>query len=144
MGRRGNTLAQLEHRIIPVPESGCWIWEGAWSKKGYGNVRYEGKVQAAHRVFYMLLRGPIPEGLTLDHLCRVRSCVNPDHLEIVTNRVNRERGYSPPAMNRRKTHCKRGHLFDEHNTVHEGKNRHCRKCMYEITHKGYRQRMFMK
>lgn len=72
-----------------LPESGpCWFWTGTRSDEGYGSVRWEGPMLKAHRVAYELLVGPIPEGLEIDHLCRVTSCVNPAHLEPVTPAVN--------------------------------------------------------
>lgn len=74
-----------------VPESGCWIWIGSRNAGGYGTVKYRGKVWLAHRASYTILAGPIPPGLELDHKCRVRACVNPDHLEPVTGQENIQR-----------------------------------------------------
>jgi hypothetical protein len=73
--------------------TGCWVWQRARDKKGYGFVRVSGRNRRAHRVLYEQAKGPIPEGLQLDHLCRNTSCVNPNHLEPVTNIENRHRGY---------------------------------------------------
>jgi hypothetical protein len=87
----------------------CWIWKGVVLNGGYGQIKVKGKKFTAHRFFYELLVAPVPEGLTLDHLCRVRTCVNPVHLEPVTGRVNTLRGNNPCAQNARKTHCKQGH-----------------------------------
>src|SRR6266576_3456485 len=86
----------------------CWPWQ-ANRGRGYGNVWIAGRMYRAHRVAYELLIGPIPEGLTLDHLCRNRGCVNPAHLEPVTSRENTLRGEGISANNARKTHCKHGH-----------------------------------
>ncbi len=91
---------------------GCIIWTGHIDKDGYGKV---GNVRA-HRIAYENVCGPIPVGLTIDHLCRVRACVNPDHLEAVTRRENTIRGNGPSALNARKTACVNGHPFDEANT----------------------------
>ena len=115
---------------IPEPNSGCWLWMGACNQKGYGQIRQQGgKRQVAHRVIYELLKGPIPERLTLDHLCRMKICVNPNHLEIVTLRENILRGNGIPAQNARKTHCLHGHLFDDKNTVVDPNgHRRCKKC----------------
>jgi hypothetical protein len=85
---------------------------------------YDGKVRLAHRVIYEYLVGPIPDGLSIDHLCRVRHCVNPAHLEPVTHRENVLRGQAPTAVNGRKTRCKRGHEFNR--TVRNG--RRCYTC----------------
>lgn len=78
----------LEDRGHSTP---CWVWQGAQKGNGYGSVRSGGKSVAAHRLYYARAKGPIPEGLELDHLCRVRLCVNPDHLEPVTHAVNGQR-----------------------------------------------------
>lgn len=98
---------------------------------GYGHCkpRPVTREQYAHRAAYQYLRGPIPDGLQLDHLCWVRRCVNPAHLEVVTARVNTLRGENPAAQNARKTHCHRGHPFDEANTYwRPDGGRDCKAC----------------
>jgi len=105
--------------------NGCWEWVGSICPRGYGSWRAHGE-QRAHRAVYRMLRGPIPEGLTLDHLCRNRSCVNPDHLEAVTNKVNILRGEGVCAKHARQTHCNRGHPLDEMNTIVDKRGR--RRC----------------
>lgn len=108
----------------------CWPWMGLILNTGYGQIGWRGKGVSAHRLAYELLIGPIPEGLTIDHLCRVRACVNPAHMETVTRGENTLR--SPigiSAVNARKTHCMRGHAFDEHNTKVRRTGRACRACL---------------
>jgi len=91
---------------------GCWVMQRGVKPDGYAEVFKRGKNYYAHRVVYEAIRGPIPAGMQIDHLCRNRSCVNPDHLEVVTRKENILRGISPPAINSRKTHCPRGHRYD--------------------------------
>lgn len=114
----------------------CWLWTGSLTDRGYGD-RFrldDGRKQAPHRVAYELLVGPIPDGLFIDHLCRVRHCVNPLHLEPVTCQENLLRGQTLAAFNSRKTHCIHGHALDEANTriTPEG-HRACRACGREAT-----------
>src|SRR5690554_6462185 len=89
----------------------CWLWIGKINNRGYGLFYLDRRMQAAHRAAYQLLVGPIPDGLDLDHTCRVRRCVNPDHLEPVTHRENLLRGASFAAVNAAKTHCPHGHEY---------------------------------
>jgi len=124
------SLEQFMDKVAPDPASGCWLWLGAIRTKGYGAVFINHKNRAAHRVAYELLRGPIPAGKQVDHLCRVRSRVNPEHMEIVDNRTNVLRGIGVTATNARKSHCKRGHALDEANTaIGADGSRRCRICL---------------
>lgn len=105
----------------------CWEWTGYKTPNGYGmfGKRY------AHRLAYELLVGPIGDGLTLDHLCRFRDCVNPAHLEPLSMRDNILRGTAPTAENAAKTHCVRGHAFDKANSIvrkDRPGTRECRQC----------------
>jgi hypothetical protein len=109
----------------------CWRWQGHLSK-GYGRIHFTpSKKTQAHRYSYMLAGGVIPEGQQIDHLCRNQWCVNPAHLEPVTNRVNMLRGESPPAIVRRTGRCKRGHEMTPENTLTvrtRPNERTCRAC----------------
>ena len=119
------TLDQLFDRAMPVPPSGCWVWMGHINSRGYGHV---GRHSIVHRVIYSLAKGPIPPTYTIDHLCRVRCCINPSHLEAVSQGVNTLRGETVATRNAAKTHCIRGHAFDLANTYHVGRSRQCRAC----------------
>ena len=108
----------------------CWLWRGSLTNGGYGHFSVANKPVMAHRWAYEQEIGPIPDSLTLDHLCRTRACVNARHLEPVTGKENILRGFSPSAQNARKTHCKRGHEFTPQNTyVGRGSERKCRVCI---------------
>jgi len=132
-------LDRFWEKVMPEPNSGCWLWIGALSQNGYGSFSKLAIVYAAHRVSYELFRGNIPEGLHLDHLCRVRCCVNPDHLEPVTRAVNTRRGATVFDNYKRKiTHCKRGHQLSGDGANVQVKNsggsyrRACRICSNEM------------
>lgn len=115
---------------VRLPESpdGCLEWIGARQSLGYGNFRVEGKTLKAHRFSYELNVGPIPEGLVIDHLCRNRACVRPDHLEPVTQKVNVHRGEGVAAAKARKTRCHKGHELAGENLREDSYGRHCRAC----------------
>lgn len=119
---------RFESKIAYCPTTGCWLWEGPGMGNGYGVFNVGFKHLSAHRFAYEMLKGPIPPGLTIDHLCRNRACVNPDHMEPVTNVENVMRGESLAAQNARKTHCMRGHEFTVENTNTNGGRRQCRAC----------------
>lgn len=127
---KGTLIERLAPKVLVG--DGCWEWSAARNQYGYGLIgrgrRGEGSV-LAHRAVYELLVGPIPEGLTLDHLCRNRCCVRPSHLEPVTLAENKARGMSPGAMNARKTHCTHGHEFTAENTYMYRGWRQCRTCI---------------
>lgn len=111
---------------------GCWIWTGAKNSCGYGYATINSVRYLAHRVSYVIHRGEIPEGLVIDHLCRTPLCVNPSHLEVVTDAENTIRGNSPIAVAMAATHCKHGHEFSGDNlriVTRKGKShRRCRTC----------------
>lgn len=109
---------------------GCWEWTSQLDSRGrYGHFRLDGKVVRAHRVAYELVKGPIPVGLQIDHLCRNPRCVNPDHLEAVTAQVNTLRGTSPAAAHAAKTQCPQGHPYNDENTKWYRNRRFCRECV---------------
>jgi hypothetical protein len=121
----------------------CWIWKGCVNERGYGQTTSTyGRTVRVHRFAYELLKGAIPVGKELDHLCRVRNCVNPDHLEVVSHRENCLRGTSMVALNVLKRHCPQGHPYDEANTYlspSRGGQRICRICA-RLHNARYRER----
>ena len=117
-----------------VDESGCWIWKGWINANGYGAFRHPGLIPLntnAHRRFYEHLVGPIPPGLVVDHLCKKRSCVNPDHMDVVTRAINTSRSSSPNVVAGRNGHCAKGHLFTPGSTQKSRKWRTCKICQRE-------------
>lgn len=120
---------RLMTHIVLNPATGCWHWTGYVRKAGYGiiNIRRNGKnyPRHAHRVAYETFRGPVPEGMQVDHLCRRRDCINPSHMEVVTPGENTRRGIVAEVQRQRhakRTHCKNGHLLSADN-VYQG---HCK------------------
>lgn len=121
---------------VDSPTDTCWHWLAYKSKEGYGYVNIGRSsfkhVFTAHRAAWILTYGTIDSALTLDHLCRNPSCVNPAHMEQVSNRVNILRGNGASAQNARKTHCPQGHAYSESNTtLRQNGDRRCLTCQRE-------------
>jgi len=135
-------IARFLAKVSPEPNTGCWLWTANIDSDGYGIFSVRRKNQKAHRVSHELFKGPIPDAHTIDHLCHNgndlclggsscihRSCVNPDHIEPATIKLNTLRGNSISARLAKQTHCKRGHEFTEENTYRSPKGgRMCRLC----------------
>lgn len=121
---------------VPDPESGCWIWQRKIEKSGYGRLTTAGpRQQLAHRFAYEAFVGPIPEGMTIDHLCFTPPCVNPEHLTIATAVENSRRQRSALAST-----CSRGHEFTPENTYrYPTSGRQCRACALERSSRRWRE-----
>lgn len=145
----------IEQRLLrhtEVDEDGCWIWTKALDRHGYGKFviardgdwRNGRQTVRPHRLAYELFVGPIPDGMTIDHLCRRRACCNPDHLKPVVNRENIMRGIGPPARNAQKLTCKYGHLLEGANVyiyTYFGREwRCCRECRRRLSREYQRRR----
>jgi hypothetical protein len=122
MAKRGGVRAPLEHRLWSKVDKngpgGCWIFTGYTGRRGYGAIWANGKVRGAHQVTWELSGRERPAGLVLDHTCRVRACVNPAHLRLVTQHQNAtENNDSPMARNAQRTHCSKGHAFTDDNVA---------------------------
>lgn len=143
-GRWTQTDAERFWDKVEVNGTDCWPWLASLKDTGYGQFRYNGRVRPAHRFAYELIIGPIPAGLVIDHLCRNRTCVNPLHLEPVTNEENIRRGLFRVNRPKPKTHCPSGHPYDEQNTVIRTSNgygyRVCRTCERRHSLAGYYRR----
>lgn len=136
MGKKVTDVSgYIQDRISIVPWSGCWIWAARLNPCGYGHfalTAHKG-MQLAHRISYTIARGEIPLGMCLDHLCRVRCCVNPSHLEIVTLKENILRGFGLPAILGRRDSCSHGHKFTPENTyLQKDGKRVCRECRKRV------------
>jgi hypothetical protein len=125
-GQRENVSAidRFWKYVMPEPNSGCWLWLGKHNKiNDYGFFYFNGRFHTAQRAAWILLRGPIPDGMQIDHLCRNPACVNPDHLEPVTKEVNLSRRVLE------QTFCKNGHpLTDDNLMIEEVKGKRVRRC----------------
>ena len=111
---------------VSKDSDGCWRWIGYCDRRGYGKVQFRGRGYVAHRLFYTAIVGPTT--LPLDHLCRTRNCVNPDHLEPVGHSVNVQRGRAGERQ-RQRTHCPQGHPYSGDNLLVYPSGRSCRQCM---------------
>lgn len=132
------TEERLARLSVPEPNTGCVLWLGCCNHHGYaviGKLEGDNRTRLAHIVAYEAARGAVPSGMVLDHLCRVRSCINPRHLEPVTPRENSLRGDCAASRNAAKTHCPRGHAYSGENLLMRQRasgefiGRGCKKCI---------------
>lgn len=135
-GRNPITLDHHFARVVEVGEGRCWRLPNALTR-GYCYIQLNKVRRPAHILFYKRLIGPIPRGLTLDHLCRHRWCCNPNHVAPVTRGVNVLRGAGCVARNARRKKCPRGHVYDR---VVNGKHRRCKKCDAAAARRSYHKR----
>lgn len=127
---KGLSLEQRFAFQVAVLPGGYWLWIGAKSKNGYGVIARSGhKLVGAHRISHEFFKGPISDGFEVDHLCRNRACVNPEHLEAVSHSVNVIRGASPSALIRQSGFCAKGHPYTLENR--DSNRRRCRVCQRE-------------
>lgn len=130
---KGSLIERIMDKVS-VDHNGCWIWMGHLNRFGYGTYNFakyysEKKSILVHRWVWEYFKEPIKDELTVDHLCRVHNCVNPEHMEIVTKGENTLRGNAFTAINARKTHCPSGHEYTKENTLRANKNaRRCAIC----------------
>lgn len=133
-------LVRLAAKILKDDSSGCWLWRGSNDgDQGYGRFYLNGRLLGAHRASYILHCGPIPDGMDIDHICRVPSCVNPEHLRTATRQENlataRKHGLAlggaaSGEKQKSKTHCPQGHSYEDAIITKRGWRR-CRQCFYE-------------
>ncbi len=114
-------------------KNNCWNWTGS-KTGGYGNIQWGGKPLRAHRLSYLDFYGELDETLVIDHICKNTACVNPTHLEQVTQTENILRGNAPSSKNKTKTHCKFGHTLNKDNIRYEGTSRRCLVCKKKYNH----------
>lgn len=121
----------------------CITYKVNISDQGYGRISLNSKTYKAHRIVYKLFKGALSKHLEIDHLCRNRACINPEHLEQVTHKINVLRGESTNAKNARKTHCKRGHVLKGRNVyiVNKKGHRSCNTCKKAYSKNYYRNKI---
>lgn len=126
---RGTPVERFFAKFNEDDRTGCWLWAGAVTGNGYATLDIDRRTRLAHRWYWEHVNGPVPEGLHLDHLCRTRHCVNPDHLEPVAPAENVRRGRK---VERERTHCPQGHPYSGDNLKIDARgHRKCRTCNRE-------------
>jgi len=134
--RASDVVSRFWSKVKTGNPDDCWLWTAKIEQNGYGRFWVNGHSVFAHRFAYELTHGPIPRGLTVDHLCRNRACENPAHMELVPLRTNVLRGVGITAQLARKTHCPHGHPYDLLNTyINRRGARICRECQREWNRK---------
>lgn len=136
---REELKSRLLDKSMPEPNTGCWFWMGDTVKGGYGRTTI-GRVKVlSHRASYECFVNKIPKGLTVDHKCNQPNCINPQHLEAITQYDNTMKGKSFSTINAQKTHCPKGHEYNQENTFYYKINarRDCKICMKERGRKQY-------
>lgn len=127
--RASDVVSRFWSKVKRGNPDDCWLWTAKIEWNGYGRFWFDGHSIFAHRFAYELIHGPIPKGLTIDHRCRNKACVNPAHLEVVTLKTNVLRGPTITARFAAKTHCPKGHPYDMFNTyTYPDGRRSCREC----------------
>lgn len=118
---------------------GCWQWQGVLDNHGYGLLSVSGLNRLAHRLSYLIFKGEIGSQLQIDHLCRNRKCINPEHLDAVLQSENLRRGFGLPGVNSRKQRCPSGHAYSHENTYVYPKSGHrrCMTCQREYARRRY-------
>ena len=117
-------LRRFEDKYIPEPNTGCWLWLGSLKPDGYS--RFNARI-SGHQASFSHWKGQVPEGKEIDHICRMRCCVNPAHLQAITHRENVAKS-GAWEFNTRKTHCPKGHPYSGNNLYVHGTNRQCLVC----------------
>jgi hypothetical protein len=142
-GKRGQKPKSFIDKIsqhTEIDDNGCWNWGGSRSVYGYGVVWHNGKGVYAHRLSYLTFMGELSDRLVIDHLCRNRKCINPEHLEEVTDAENVARGIHKGVGRPRPKaeYCKRGHEFTKENTYVYRNRQNCRECKKYLYHTRYK------
>lgn len=131
----------LSAKIHVDEDSGCWLFTGALNSKGYGCITVDSRRMLAHRAAYEALVGPIPEALSIDHLCFVKACCYPGHLEAVSVAENNRRAIARYQVGRRYPACRRGHEFTEDTTGYDSRgHRYCKTCKHLRDREAYLRR----
>lgn len=128
IGRPGKSVEEKLNNYKVDEATGCWIWQGQINRTGYGTVRFNNKTTTAHRAYYDYYVQPVPAELQVDHLCKVRACINPAHMEIVTPIENNLRSDNPISQVMLTNICKRGHVLTSDNVYRQGRGRACIEC----------------